>query len=347
MNKEKDLSLEQVLKILYKEATNEYKLFIENHAKKSSVFFYFIKYKFSEFIIELNQISESDLTATLKEFEGFQGNISKVRFLNLIKKITREYLTILGECYRANQVKALLSLENLLGNNNRLLKPYLVEQLINYCTYNFSNNPILFRIRDENKGEKVDNCWHTPFFIRQNSYTGRFSMPGFPCLYLADSPSTCNAEIKGPTKGKDRWLAQFSLKKGKNLICLDLRIPTTEEIERADSTQKIQLLLTYPLRLLCSTTAQNRTDGFGEEYLFSQALMNVISFPLNDESGICSVNGVVYNSTKRLGGINYALPAKSNNIPPSVEEIYSTELQELFTFSNPQIIIKGDINFVE
>lgn len=334
----KKLSVEEALDFLYNKIDLSYSDFVDlpENKGKSSLFAKFIKVQLDRFIDIVKAIDESILVKTIQGFGDFKGNISKCRFINLLKEISDDSLKILKECYCPNQAEALNDLECFLGNNNKKFMQYLDEQLINYCAFDYTKNVDFYRVRDEDYGKQIDNCWHTPYNIRQKSYAGRFSSPGFPCLYLAASPETCCAEVGNLNEGKTRWLGKFNL--NKMLICLDLRIPNKATIAKATDYEKIQLFLSYPLRILCTTRAINKSDRFAEEYLFSQALINVLSYPLNDNSGMCRISGIIYDSTKDTEGINIALPAKSEKIPPDLDETYSKYLKNLFNHDNPEMI---------
>ena len=336
----KNNTVEDVIDILYNRKERTYKDFVNlpENEEKSSLFITYIEKQLERFVKIVKSIDENDLIEALKGFEDFKGKLSKPRFINLIKKISHEYLKVLRLCYCPNQAQALQSLEKLLGMDNRRFMPYLKEQLFNYCGAFFDQYEILYRVRDGKIDESIDNCWHTPFNIRQHSYAGRFSSPGFPCLYLADSPETCNAEVGELKKGYARWLGEFRLKEKQRLVYLDLTIPSADQIASSTPYEKIKYILSYPLRLLCTTYALHKSDQFGEEYLFSQVLINLLSHPLSDKSGINSVIGVVYNSTKNPEGISFALPAKSDSIPPGCNEIYSRKLQEIFQHDRPMKI---------
>lgn len=333
-------TIEEALNFLYNENGMSYSAFVKlpENIDKSSLFVAYIKLQFERFKEVVKAIDEPSLIKEIELFGDFEGHISKRRFTNLIQKISEGFLNVLHKCYYPNQAQALIDLEKLLGMNNRILMPYLVEQLINYCSFDYPRNSILYRVRDAKNGDDVDNCWHTPFNIRQRSYAGRFSSPGFPCLYLADSIKTCCAEVGPLNEGQTRWLGEFHLKEGQLLGCLDLTIPSNKRIKASNSYERIQFFLTYPIRILCTTFAEHKSDTFGEEYLFSQALINLLSSPANENSGMCRVSGIIYDSTRNNGGINIAIPAKSDTIPPRAEEKYSRFLQAKFHHNKPSII---------
>lgn len=303
---------------------------------KASLFYLYMDKIFRLFISHLSQIEQEDLIHHIKEFGDFRGKITKKRFINLIKYICQELLCSLRYSYCYDKGIGNVKLEKLLRNNNPKLLKYLTDNYFNYCSSTLTRDLILYRMRDGKIDEKIDNCWHTPYFIRQNSYTGRFSQAGYPCLYLSSDPETSNLELKSLNEGYIRWLGTFILKPGKSLICLDLTRSTKNEIKEMESYDLICNLLSWPLKSLCSIEGMHKSDGFCEEYLFSQLLMEVITSSQNKDNGIVFVHGIKYNSVK-TGRFNYVLPAISKNIPSNPDEKFSIHLQELFEHPLPTV----------
>ena len=325
----KCLSIKEVLTRLYNHQDEDYTLFLKENRGKASLFAEFIKLKFTEFIDIVKLIDSNELSQFIARSNDFVGTKSRIRFINLLKIICKKYLVILKKCYCSNPAGAVKDLEKLLGAGNRTLMKYLNEQLINYCSYTMDKGTILYRVRDEKEGEEVDNCWHTPFFIRQHSHSGRFSSPGFPCLYLANSIETCVSEVGEIKYGYQRWIGEFCISKDMHLITLDLRFPSSDIIEHMNDFDMFCAFLSYPIRLLCGLPALQKSDSFAEEYLFSQLLINLLSNPTNDKCGLISILGVTYDSTKHIKGTNYALPAVPKHYPPDGDEKVSEQLKIL------------------
>ena len=329
-------SIDAALIMICSKGTSDYEHFCcENEG--ASLFYRYIEIKFSEYINIIKQIRTEELETLLRETTDFIGQKTKLRFVNLITKICKGYLKILKECYNPNPLSALSLLDRMLGEHNSAfrLNRYLNEQLVNYCSYLIKTQDILYRMRDEDVEKGIpDNCWHVPYNIRQYSYSGRFSIPGFPCLYLGEDIATCDAEIGELKMGKSRWCGSFTLKPQKQLGVVDLTFPSKKEIESMCSYDKFCLFLNYPLKILCCTKALHKTDSFAEEYLFSQKLMNVLSEPSNDRNGITRILGIVYNSTKRKEGRNYVLSARPNSTPPAKDERHSKLLCSLLQHHN-------------
>lgn len=336
----KHLSIKEALIQLYNHRYEDYTRFLsaEENKEKASLFAKFIELKFAEFIDIVKLIAPDDLSYFVAQLDDFVPNKTRIRFINLLKLICKRYLVILKKCYCSNPIGAIKDLEKLLGAGNHTLMDYINEPLVNYCTYTIDKNEILYRVRDEKVNNKVDNCWHIPFYIRQYCYAGRFSSPGFPCLYLANNVETCISEVGEIKFGYNRWVGEFNIRNDRLLITLDLRFPSNCTIEHMGDYDTFCAFLSYPIRLLCSIPAFHKSDSFAEEYLFSQLLINLLSNPTNDKFGLTSIRGITYDSTKHIGGINYALPATPRHYPPEENEKVSEQLKILLFQSKLYIL---------
>lgn len=335
------LSIKEALIRLYNHRYEDYTLFLrtkENHGK-ASLFAKFTEFKFSKFICIVKSINREELSQFIIRVNDFVSTKTRRRFINLLELICKRYIGILRKCYCSNPAGAILDLGRLLGANNHQLMKYIIEPLINYCSYAINQKAILYRVREEEEGKDVDNCWHTPFYIRQHCHSGRFSTPSFPCLYLGQEVETCVSETGEIKPGNKRWLGEFRIKGNKPLIALDLRFPSESAIKNFDDYDTFCAFLSYPLRLLCGIYAHNKSDSFAEEYLFSQLLINLLSNQVDDNLGLTTIYGVMYDSTKNKGGINYAFPAIPQNYPPKEDEKVSERLMNLFVHNKPAQLI--------
>lgn len=318
-------------------SNSDYEVFCEMNASRSSVFAKYISEKFDNFIKIIESIDKNELSSIILTFDDFKGKKTVKRFINLMSNVCNILSGILKDCYKSNQSIALNKLERLLDYKVPKVNNYLDDYTLNYFYKININDTKLFRMRDEAADNCIDNCWHTPFYMREKSYSGRYSLPGFPCLYLGDSAECCNKEIGKLKKKNIRYVGEFIIPKGSDgICCLDLRNPSKSEIEKMEDNDKIKSLITYPLRLLCTTPHVHKSDQFCEEYLFSNCLIALITNPTKEDSGIYNVDGVMYDSTVYPGGINFALPAKSESIPPSASEQFSNRLQQVFIHDKPK-----------
>lgn len=307
--------------------------------KKYETFYLFMSSVYDQFIASLkNEVDEEDLVKCLdpgtSSLEHFRAPYTKRRFVHCLKKICDQNLKILALCYKGNLSEASKALRKELFS--ACFGKYLVEHYIENIQFRIEENQVFFRMRDESinddKGHKiiVDNCWHVPYEKRHNAATCRFSLLGYPCLYLGDSKNTADAELDSLDVGKRRWVASFKLKR--SVLLYDLRIPSEEDIDSKDSFGLFQLLLNYPLIAICS--AKSHRKGFNEEYYFPQLFLHYLLSP--GDGRALSYKGIAYSSTKWAGGYNIVLPAfYTEEIPP--EEGYSQVLKDLFETDKPKI----------
>jgi len=165
-----------------------------------------------------------------------------------------------------------------------------------------------FRIRlTDNVAEigTVSDMFHIPFSKRHNIREYRYSILGYPCLYLASSLYTCWEEMGRPpfhTVVLSRFQPTDSFNRTKILFLSIAPRQYKEEIARrarvAEHTGKhieIESLKTFfefwPLQLACSIPTKYPKGVFHEEYIIPQFLMEWIR---------CyrKVNGVCYRTTK-------------------------------------------------
>lgn len=305
-------------------------------------FYEFVELEFNTYLAGLNQIPSNEferiLESDLLYYKYFKPTYTKKRFLNCMKKVCKDYLSILQYCYKGDFFSAHQLFDSLL--NTQRYGKYFGDIYINFLRLKLPK-PDFYRMRDELKHDEngteitIDNCWHIPFNLRNKAYIGRYSMDGYPCLYLADTPETCDAELGNLKDNKNRWVSMFDVQ---DIFLYDLRIPTNQNINDAVEFDIFQMLVCYPLILLCSCKKQN--DGFNEEYYIPQLLFHHVI--VNGNRGI-RMGGIAYSSTQYKGGYNLAIPAIYDGmIPPS--EGYSKILVAKLFPSKPTIYKKSCIN---
>lgn len=297
----------------------------DNH--QLPAFFSFAQERLNQFVQQTSQIDEDELKAKLNE-NGifFKPPYTKKRFENLIQLINKLSLEILHLCYQGAIFSAGDLLYKLLGGNTKLGR-YLAGPYFNCFKYEIKKEAVYYRMRDDD--ENVTDCWHVPFHCRRLASTGRYSIAGFPSLYLADSLITASKEL-GKLQKKHRWYSEFTLKDGKKLFLLDLSTPTKHEIAEMNDFQKIAFILTYPMRLLCSVKTKQSGNPNNEEYFIPQ----LISHALLMEKKLSE--GILYTSTKNKGSRCIVMPA-INIGREIVGRGHSEYLKSLWNTTAPQI----------
>lgn len=306
---------------------------------RNETFYCYIKTVLDDFISELKNVEEDELSPILNSvctFNHFKAPYTKQRFINLMNKVCVDFLDILQLCYKGDFYNAHRLLDKVL--NTQRYRLYLTEEYRNY--FNFKDpNQKFFRMRDADEFDKdgnpiiLDNCWHVPYDMRHIADSGRYSLLGSPCLYLASSLKTSDAELGDLQKGRVRWVGSF-IYKGRSLV-YDFRLPTVDELETVLHYDQFVMLLQYPLLAMCYCVS--RGNSFNEEYYIPQLLFHHIL--VNKNNGI-QFDGIAYTSTKDREGFNIAFPARYNQeVPPS--DGYSDYLMDVFTVTKPIIYRKG------
>jgi len=213
-----------------------------------------------------------------------------------------------------------------------------------------------FRIRKINNTTEIDTAndmFHIPFSKRHQVREYRYSILGYPCLYLASSLYTCWEELMRPSFNSivlSRYEPTDSYDKTKVLFLGMAPVQFKEEIEgrvrvaQHDPTQDniekfrhdFKCLKSYfefwPLQLACSIPTKHPNGVFHEEYIIPQFLMEWIRNADN-------VNGICYRTSKvpqmsaerMFPGLlyNYAFPVRSTSTD------YCTELSHDFLLTPP------------
>lgn len=170
-----------------------------------------------------------------------------------------------------------------------------VQERINYL-----DRYRLFRMRAERCGRlSLGDMFHIPFEYRGTVGNQRFSIDGFPCLYLGSSAYVCWEELGRPAFG-DAFISRFQLLT-KHPNILDLTFSPNEAkraitgFKEGDPWQEwclrrvVDKVVLYPLIACCSIVSNESSHVFKEEYIIPQLLLEWV----RNTSGI---NGIEYSS---------------------------------------------------
>ena len=182
--------------------------------------------------------------------------------------------------------------------------------------------------------------FHIPISKRAISSNERFSLNGFPCLYLATSLPIAWVECGCPT---NYYYSEYEYNQNEDPTLKLLMLCSPSEIYSWGTSVKYsdfilwqnvvkRYLKTYPLILACSFVNHKSDVAFKQEYIISQMLMQWIRRNTNKIQGIsyftCSDNKILDNN---WCGHDVVLPA----IEDFDENGYSKFLKKYFDISNP------------
>jgi len=190
------------------------------------------------------------------------------------------------------------------------------------------------RTKEENYPLRPSEMFHIPFHLRGKVTTQRYSIPGFPSLYLAKSLYVAWEELKRPNLDK---FQAVRLESTETLRCLDLLRPKLQRSTMDKAAYRY--LMIWPLIAACSIKVANPEDSFKPEYILPQLLLQWVRNTGN-------IDGIMYASTnislkprtslKNL--YNVVLPVKDNN-----EDGLCTQLS--YKFEMTPVISRQLLNF--
>ena len=163
--------------------------------------------------------------------------------------------------------------------------------------------------------------FHIPVTMRHLVKTERYSMPGYPCLYLASQAELCWYECGKP---KQFTMAKFDIPQedeehlqfidfSANLMLLKYDFLSWFHNEKDTKLVRNYLLkhiCTYPLRAACSVMVQYPDASFKEEYIIPQLLLQWVAHD-DDFDGIRYESCSPHDEVKSMGGHNIVLVSKS------------------------------------
>lgn len=182
-----------------------------------------------------------------------------------------------------------------------------INHVLNVKTYLPKENFYRIRLHKENFPIEIDSFFHIPFEKRGLVKTQRFSIPGFPSLYLGSSVYLCWEELNRPNINE---FQAVRLTTKSSLKVIDLSPPKLVN-NLPDDLYKC--LIIWPLVMACSVKVRNHEDTFKPEYIIPQLLLQWVR---ENEA----IDGISYQTTHMnfknslVDGefVNTVLPVKDN-----------------------------------
>ena len=178
-----------------------------------------------------------------------------------------------------------------------------------FCSYRVKEDSLWYRSRMVEGRKRVLNAnemFHVPFELVRKIGNNRFSISGYPCLYLSNTIWACWEEMKEPAMED---FCTSLVKPTKDIELLDLRFPNTEYKQTVES-----VLYSLPLIIACSVEVEYPDDPYKPEYVIPQIVMLAL---VNHEK----YQGCSFTSTKKIDNFdwpddllcNIAMPVKCVN----------------------------------
>ena len=261
---------------------------------------------------------------------------------DFIQSLTEVIPKVIEQYFLGNPSKSFTILSNLFNSTNTFT--------LNFPKYQYANRSSFFRIRSKtyltDKPLQRSELFHHPFEQRGKVSTQRYSIPGFPCLYVGDSMYVCWEELNRPDLRKVQAV-RFENNGPMSVFNIDFSIyGNPQKIEKLNLPELRSYLLLWPLFAVCSIEIPDnrKNDPFKPEYIFPQLLLQFLIPILSDSLKSGTMNeiiGIQYNSTR----INKALYQNKSNsffnlvLPPlyEIDSItpsgHSNHLKRLFNMT--------------
>lgn len=287
------------------------------------------------------------------------------KICGLIKKAVENYLDGFPSEAFATLEKAM---HILVQTPLKIYQKSIFEQLDDTEDCAFNDNLALYRMVcvDEYAPYGRTRVFHTPYTLRSKVSTSRYSIAGYPSLYLGTSLQLCAEEINYNAHRSLALASRYKIER-----CIEYNNTEVEVIELAvkpqdflrleqngksyrNSRRRISetlinnpsvrraYLLWYPLIAACSYIRVNKKDPFAAEYIIPQLLMQWVrrEIQYSPNAEYDRLIGIRYFScaSKRASdmGFNYVFPASGKQ--HSGQYPYCPVLMKAFRLSEPKYV---------
>ncbi len=225
-------------------------------------------------------------------------------------------------------------MNNVLMQNPLKLYQKSISKLFDLSKY---NDPLyLFRVVGVNDNIPYgrSRVFHTPYTLRSKVSTSRYSIAGYPSLYLGTSIELCEEEVRLNPYDKFSIASLFKIERNMEyndteINVIELAVKPQDFFEGLNGVQGIRrhisyndlnddkirnaYILWYPLIAACSYIRVNKSDPFAVEYIVPQLLMQWVRSEINtNENNYDKLIGIRYFSCASIKasemGFNYVFP---------------------------------------
>lgn len=258
----------------------------------------------------------------------------------------------------------------LVKNPLKIYQKSVMEQFeVSDDNYNNAEDLKLFRVVcvNDNQPYSRSRVFHTPYNLRSKVSTSRYSIAGYPSLYLGTSLDLCCEEIRVKPDCNFALASLFKLERtieytNTNIRVIELGIKPQDFLYLDDvnesrkryisydllnnSNTRSAYLLWYPLIASCSYIRTNKRDPFAAEYIIPQLLMQWVRNEIGSSNSeeYDQLVGIRYFSCASVKasekGFNYVFPTSGKQ--KSAELPYCSVLTKAFRLTNPVYIHEYD-----
>lgn len=205
-------------------------------------------------------------------------------------------------------------------------------------------NPRLYRVRavsDNEKLTKPNDLSHIPYTKRQLVSNERYSLAGYPCLYLATYLGIAWQECGYPSKfyysefeyqyesdQNNEW--KFITFLSPRQVAQGLLVALNKDKDDFRKTFFSSYMKTYPLMLACSIVNLSGDSTFKPEFIIPQMLLQWVRRNIRTIRGITYFSCMDNDDLRRINGYNIVIPAVRFN-----KKGYCLDLTKKFKISKP------------
>lgn len=213
-----------------------------------------------------------------------------------------------------------------------------------------SAGTVCYRMRkvdlEEQHNLKRRDMFHIPLDEKGLVQTQRYSVHGYPCLYLSHNIYGCWEEMGRPTFGTV-MVSKFISRQ--NFKVLDLRLPT--EASWIDNLKMCAEF--FPLVIASMVQVKNNKDYYKPEYLIPQLLTEWIITHNRENTPDKEIIGILFTSSKKNNDFDFPEDSYDNFAIPVLKPLsskkYCYRLSEIFHLSAPtyydlEVLKQGEIH---
>lgn len=295
-----------------------------------------------KFTLPLKRSTDKDFYEDLKDVLDAYLCFIKAEYPQLQKKIAcnnEKLLQVISNYFLGLSHESYKNFE-ILVNSIWWQHPPVLEKVDELATEDAFT---MYRMRIVPKKDAYEKSelFHLPYFLKEKAPTCRYSIPGFPCLYMNTELTGCYSEINGANnRESEKGLLMCAVKYNRapestsinSISVLDLS-RNFANIHSLNQNEKESYLLWYPVIAASSFIRRERTDSLASEYIIPQMLLQYVRTLAKDKK--FTLWGIRYLSCSSAAaserGINYVFPVCDySRLHP-----YCQTLKKAFLFSEP------------
>lgn len=217
---------------------------------------------FVEKVKQLDEASVEVLNHAFDKLPAFNKPPKSFDFIRDVDELSKLVIEVLSDCYLCYPDVAFLKLKNFFEADDCYYLNMLPQLQMHQGT--------LYRIRKGSFDKTKDGeMFHIPFEKRHLVDSQRYSIPGYPILYLAGSLFTAWCEMEKPELCGLSF-AEFKFKNEERFVDLGYPYLSTAIWEW------YSLFVMYPLLIACMVRVKNPSAPFKPEYIMPQLMTKLV-----------------------------------------------------------------------